>query len=558
ALSPAILFLLFRSTLGGTTALAAALMLAFSEWHILVSREARMYAPFLLFYTCTAFYCWQWIKTNKYKYLLACILLFAISITIHKLTLMAVIFLLIPLVTNTKTAVPPIRALSLSAVFIVLGYMYHKFFVGAGYDIFLTTELATETTSRYEQRYTKILNGIPLTNPVINLLLLIVGALAGYWFATARKAKSIKLNAPLLNTISYYTLAILTGVFAFTGLIYAATLTGIMFFSIKTGLPAIRLKSVKYPLGLLIFIALAWSSLSILQSGLHDGVKNIAGFPFPYFAHLTLISPGLVLLFLCACAYLFANSKKIPDGLRVSIIATIFPIFVIGSVTSWGGARYLIGAYPFLIVAASIGLVILIKSIGNKTGWWGKSGTTVIAVIVASSGILVGNGIPSAIKAATLNYGEPDYWPALVLASHPDHQSAGRFVRDRLQPSDIVVAEDASMQKWYAGRVDFWLRSYQDAKAYLYHADDGHLRDIYVNSRIVTPKVLEELSTMASIDQKIWIITSEETHKKRTYYLGKQQLQWLENIEDTIKPAHIGRDGITKVYCLGCNDNQIK
>ena len=182
SLSPAILFLLFRSTIGGVTALVAALMLAFSEWHILVSREARMYAPYLLFYTCTALYCWQWIETNKRQYLLACIAFFAISVTFHKLTIMAAIFLLIPLVTNTRTAVPPIRALGLSAIFITLGFLYHKFFVGAGYGMFLAAESVTEANNIFERRYTKVLNNIPIINPAINLLLLVAGALAGYWF----------------------------------------------------------------------------------------------------------------------------------------------------------------------------------------------------------------------------------------------------------------------------------------------------------------------------------------------------------------------------------------
>jgi len=520
ALSPIILFLLLRSTIGGTAAFISALMLAFSEWHILLSREARMYAPFLLFYTCTAIYCWQWIETNKRKYLMASIVFFAISVTLHQLALIAAIFLLIPLLTSSRTAVPWIRAIGLFVIFIVTAKLYPKFIVSPGYLEFSFGEARTQPVNYFESLYAAVLDKIPATNPALILLLLIIGAVAGYWLAQARKIKTNKLDIPLLNILAYYSLAIMTGMLTFTGLIYAATLTGILFFALNTGLPRVHLNTIRFPLGLLAVTALFWACLSIWQHGLHDGIKTISSFPFPYFAYFAFIAPGLLLLFLYACVSLFMNNGSTSGGLPFSIVATIIPIFMIGSVKEWGGARYLIGAYPFLIIASSIGLVTLIKLVGNKTRWWNKRGTVILAVTITASGILGGNGIPASISAATFNYGEPNYWSALQFPDYPDHQSAGRFVSNHLQASDIVVAEDASMQKWYAGRVDFWLRDYNDARRYLYRADDGNLRDIYVNSRIVTPETLKKFNVMVTNGERIWVITSGETYENRSYFLG--------------------------------------
>ena len=182
--------------------------------------------------------------------------------------------------------------------------------------------------------------------------------------------------------------------------------------------------------------------------------------------------------------------------------------------------------------------------------------TAILAISITASGVLGSNGIPAAISAATLDYGEPNYWSALQFSEHPDHQSAGRYVSDHLRASDIVVAEDASMQKWYIGQVDFWLRNPKDARRFLYDADDGNLRDIYVNSRIVTPEAIHKIDAMASSGRRVWIITSGETYKKRSYFLSTQQLEWLNKIKLTVKPEHTGRDGMTEVYCLGCNNNQ--
>lgn len=50
-----LLFLLGRRLLGAQVVFIAALLLALSEWHIISSREARIYVPFLFFYIAAPF-----------------------------------------------------------------------------------------------------------------------------------------------------------------------------------------------------------------------------------------------------------------------------------------------------------------------------------------------------------------------------------------------------------------------------------------------------------------------------------------------------------------------
>ncbi|NOR41375.1 MAG: phospholipid carrier-dependent glycosyltransferase, partial [Gammaproteobacteria bacterium] len=92
-----LLFLVARPFVGAATALLAALLLAFSEWHIITSREARMYAPFLFFYIVTAFALLQWNLGNKLRYALAAFALFASTATLHPLGIIAVQFAAIPI-----------------------------------------------------------------------------------------------------------------------------------------------------------------------------------------------------------------------------------------------------------------------------------------------------------------------------------------------------------------------------------------------------------------------------------------------------------------------------
>ena len=85
------LFLLGRYTVGGAAAFLAAVFLALSEWHIVTSREARMYAPFLFFYLGSGFFMWAWATTAKYKHLLIAILLFVLTVSLHQLGVFAVL-----------------------------------------------------------------------------------------------------------------------------------------------------------------------------------------------------------------------------------------------------------------------------------------------------------------------------------------------------------------------------------------------------------------------------------------------------------------------------------
>ena len=133
----------------------------------------------------------------------------------------------------------------------------------------------------------------------------------------------------------------------------------------------------------------------------------------------------------------------------------------------------------------------------------------------------------------------------------PDHELAGEFVRSNREPGDIVVAEDPLEQRWYAGPVDYWFRSFDDARRYLRIMPGGELRDIYVLSRIL-PEVSMLDSLALHAEGRVWLITSGETRSRRDRYLSQEQGRWLDRLEASGVPAVVGRDGWTRVYCLNC------
>src|SRR5690606_24392920 len=64
-----LLFFGARGLLGPGIALTAAALLAFSEWHIHISRTARMYGPLLFFVVAFSLCALHWVRSREHRYL---------------------------------------------------------------------------------------------------------------------------------------------------------------------------------------------------------------------------------------------------------------------------------------------------------------------------------------------------------------------------------------------------------------------------------------------------------------------------------------------------------
>jgi hypothetical protein len=131
----------------------------------------------------------------------------------------------------------------------------------------------------------------------------------------------------------------------------------------------------------------------------------------------------------------------------------------------------------------------------------------------------------------------------------PDHRGSGLFVRQHLAPDDIVIAEDALEQHWYAGRTDRWFRSGTDARKFLFQDENETLRDFYVGS-VLQDEPIDHVWIKAA-ESAIWFITSGETARTRDWYLSPEQAAWLEKVEEISESAYSGRDGLSHVFCFG-------
>jgi len=546
-----ILFLLIRSFLGTSAALLAALLLALSEWHIITSREARMYVPFLFFYISATFFLWRWITHANWRNLLLATILSALAISLHPLGMLLGAYILIPIAFSGWSRISWWWLLAYSALVVFSAHLYSNYFSLSAYDDWKNAQGGSiETTTSSAAAEIPWLPDILITNPLLTVLCMLIGAGVGIWLARLCHPK-ISGQGSWLIIFAHYSLAAITGLLASIGQLYGVAISATLFLILYPNNKKVMWDNCRIPIAVLALLASIWSAAALMSNGIMEGIKILITLPFPYAAYFAEVFPGVFVLFLATCAYLALNNTRYNEyPLRAMVLATILPIAAIGAVSRWGGIRYIIEAYPFLLILAAVALAAISRAIFHRSRLKSTLLPTTAAIIIVLSGVLGSHGIPQATRAATMEYGKPINAHILGFPFYPDHQGAGQFVRKQLHDNDLVVAEDALQQNWYIGRVDYWLRDYVSSSNFLYKNLDGSVRDIYVNSRILTPDTL--LSITRNNHQRIWVITSGETVGKHDDYLNQAQRDWLNDLEMKHSPKFTGRDGKTLVYCLHC------
>lgn len=542
-----LLFLFGRPYLGDTTALVAATLLAVSEWHLVFSRMARMYAPFLFFFLLATWGVWLWAERDDLRSLTLAAISLAAAATLHTFALFVAAFALIPI--------------ALSRSFRADGWKLLVFagLAGSGIWFSLTTLYAPQFGQRppapsdsaaAESWQFAVIGGGWETSLVV-----LAGALVGGW-ATLRtlRAEPGGGGAPIRSAGMVLTLAA-AGAFACAGLLYGAAVFALFFLLAYRGTLRSFLNRAWPHVGAVAAAASVQVALDMNAVGPVEGVKEALLFPFPYLGFLAREFPVLTAVFTLVAAGLalgLSRDDHSDDGLRAVVLATLLPLLAVGLALQWGAMRYLLPAYPFLLLASAAGLVSGATWLADRFGVKGRPSLAVgILLVVVLAGGVRHHGVAVSRSVATLEHGESVDANLHQQPFRPDHAGAGGFIRSEAENADVVIAEDPLEIRWYAGEVDYWLRSYRDARRYLYVAEDNRIRDIYVNSLHVDNVALID-SIRHHSTARVWFVTSGETAHNREYYLDAPQILWVDSVESEATPAYLGRDSVTAVYCLDC------
>lgn len=547
-LTPAAVFLTGTAFTSPPAAALGATLLALSEWHIAFSRLSRMYVPFLFFFLLSGFYFWRWAYGGRKTHLISALAFFAVTMSLHLLGIFAIQFALVPAFLEKRPAIGRVQLVACGLFAAGVAFLLHNAVVDTPYDEWsLPAGFVLEGLDRSDAG-----ERIGDTSPWM-LILASVGAAGGAWLGwRVRPPRAQDDPYRRLVLLGMMGAGALSGTFLALGHLWGAALAAVPLLLICPYPPAEALRRAALPLVLFVVGAGAWGLYALSSLGLSEGLRRLTVFPFPYPIFFWRQFPGLMVLFVGAVLWMLVRRDRSDRHGETTLVLVVLMTFAaIGVEQAWGGTRYLLHIYPYLILAAS---AMLLEVCRRVTRWAGvdRRWAPVAATALALSGVTGAHGIAAAFGAATVDHGEQVNAYTHIFPFRPDHRGPGMFVRDNLQAGDVVIAEQPAIQLIYAGQVDYWLRRAGDARQFMYLAPDGVPRDIYGGAQLLsTPEQIENLKE--SIVGSIWLITSGETFTQRAWYFSDEQKRWVELLEASAEPSYTGEDGVTRVYCLNCS-----
>lgn len=552
ALTVPVLFLFGRRWIGFSGGLVAALLMAFSEWHIAFSRYSRMYVPLLFFLILATWAYWNWTTGGRRRDLLYALAATAPVLALHQLGIVVAGAPLMFLAFPGALAIPAGAVVAVSVLVAFVGGVPLAGWITRPYDLLpMAPPLQTAATPDPATGFAWL--------SVLPVALAVAGVALGILVAIRTRPEADDSPGRWLRLAAHFGLAAATGLAAGTGQIHGLAVAGALFLILGGRGILPMWQRARWPtVGLLLLPALPVAT-RVLRLGLVEGLEASAAIPFPHGYTLAQQSPVFVAAF--GLITLLLVLRPIDRGRRGEAAAALLAICyltAVGFVVDAGPTRYLLPVYPFMLLVIGGGLFrgskAVVERVAARSGGWMSRAdaiATVFACAIVLSGVIGGYGIATGVTQLRLQHGEPVNALIHMFPFHPDHRAPGRFVRENRRGGDLVVAEDPLVQAWYAGPIDYWFRRYPDMRRFLRVHEDGRLRDIYAGSApLPDPATLD--SIVAIHAGRVWFITSGETTYATQYYLSPEQSTWLDSLRSVAEPVVQGEDGRSALYCLNC------
>jgi hypothetical protein len=512
-----------------------------SQWHLVFSRMARMYAPFLFFYLAAVFALLLWARTGRVRWLLCALPLSLCAAIMHLSGVLVVLIALLPLVMPVREArgtVPLIAPVVFAFAVVAATLACEHYFVAPPYAGW--TMNAADLNPSADAPPGSHAGG------AMGIVLIILGAVVAAW-TTARTRPD---SSGMLATLVLHGSAVVAGALLGAGQLYGAALA-IGVWLLLSQHP--RLPPAHYALLALVAAAGTWLALTggAWRNDAH-GWRALTAFPQPYGVLLARDHKVLALLVAAGMAGLALRTRETrDDALRLIALAILIILAALGLSDRTPERRYALSVYPLLLLVAA---PVLLQLCALPQRWlprWRTHHALVAASVIVLIGGIGAHGVRSALLIARLEHGQTEGSRRAGYPPLPDHAAAGRFVRGMRGVDDVVIAEDPISQRWYAERADYSFRAPALMSPYVYRAADGRIRDQYVNAELaIDPALLD--SVVAAARQRVWYITNAEMAPVRRNHFSARQYAWVDSLERVRSPVFTARDGITRVYCLNC------
>jgi len=294
-LTPLVLFLMSRGMVPPFLALAASLLLVFSEWHILTSREARMYGPYMLLFLCTGLLYLRWADDLNFTRAVKIAALAAVTLLMHALGVLIVLFPLTWLVLKSKNNAKLIYAITIIAFVSAFYWLVNdRMFIGAYSD--WANSVGQSASSALSQFESDVSVG-PVFQPSLWHVLGLVGLFFGAWLGRCLTVAHTE-SRPWTATFSVVLLSMCFGLFLLSANYYAAGITGVSLLLVQPVGSLGVLSRCRWPL---IFLSVTGFSIVLyvlVTAESTADLKEYFLFPYPY---LNTISNWRVSIYSSGC-----------------------------------------------------------------------------------------------------------------------------------------------------------------------------------------------------------------------------------------------------------------
>ena len=336
-----LIYLAGRKLAGTGAGLIAVLLFAFSGWHMVWSRTARMYGPLLTALVAFFYLIIIWKETGKSRYLAGAATMYFVGVLLHRVGISVALFPILLACMSNGDRVRSRDAIIISIVLSIAGFRISDMFIAASF-----AEWANILPSPQSEQVLE-----PLASTIGVWALGLIGASLGAvlaWNSYTRLPPATSIQLKLALAV----LAVLTVAAGFAGWLWAAATLAVCWLIMARTVPSEGRGFALFPsprvLALITIGTVLGATMRLVGTGLT--VKSLVFSPFPYLPYLGKLLPLMIVLFLIVSVLLIVLRSNHDDhALRASVLFAWIYALLLGFDASYAPWRYLIPIYPWIV-----------------------------------------------------------------------------------------------------------------------------------------------------------------------------------------------------------------
>lgn len=557
-----LLYLFGVKLFGRGVGLIAAAVLTFSCWDIEFARHARMYEAFAFFFTASLYAIYRGVCEGESKWFGWSVLLTATTILVHILgAVLALLYLMLPMRPEAhRRASRQCYAVGFGLAF--LGVV-HYLFIKIGFAL---PEAAVFRADPFDLLQWPPVFFAPLeaftrsprfaASLAISMILSTVALV--YRMLVLREVE-LKIHTYIFL---FFFILLLAGEFILLGILAVLIYTLLFGATLTTERRAvIQLAALLSGLALVFYFAttpvpvsagtpVANSPAAIIV----ERVRTVISFPKFYFLGFLTAFP-LMSIVAATGIWLFYREQRTGRSKALTtflLLAFSIPLAVNGVVAHRvieNRINFYLNPLFVLFFAYSVFRVYTAarRFFSRRMPHWHRANAGFAAICFVM--IFCEQVSPAQIyRILNRNYGDAvDKYtaPGSHLRVMPDHRSVGEYVRRHRRAGDIVIVTDWLAQHYYAGKIDYWLRTRAfEQQAYF---DGLRYRDVYTATPILANSAALRRLLQRQDGHRIWIIATQPFFD-RELHLCDDVLSALDSLKHHL--VFTGRDGCSFVYLI--------